>query len=486
MVDHKQILGFVIALLILSTGCEIDQPVLDPSSGYPTEIGAIMETQCAVTGCHDVVSNGAAAGLNLESWETLFQGSRNNAAIIPYRPDQSFMMFFVNTYEELGPSLIPQMPYGADPLSKNEVLMIENWIEQGAPNKDGFVKFSDDTEREKIYILNQGCDLLGVMDKETKLMMRYIDVGTSVGIEAPHFIHMSEDGLYYYVCYYTSNVFHKFRSEDDVLVGEADIGFGSWNTFALSADGTIAFVVDLSASGSIAVVDVETMTMIVKYAGAGLFDWPHGSMVKDANTLYITAQFGNFIYKIDISDIQNPNIEKVVLGTGESPSAASKYDAHEMRYIPDKTEYAVTCQESGEVRFFDATTDSLLAVVSTGDFPQEISVSSATPYLFVTCMEDETTFPGTTGSVAVIDYTNHTLVKSIYTGHQPHGLEVDDEENVVYVLNRNATSEGPAPHHVTDCGGRNGYMTIIDMGSLELTGYKAELSVDPIYMAITQ
>ena len=157
-----------------------------------------------------------------------------------------------------------------------------------------------------------------------------------------------------------------------------------------------------------------------------------------------------------------------------------------MRYIPDKTEYAVTCQESGEVRFFDATTDSLLAVVSTGDFPQEISVSSATPYLFVTCMEDEATFPGTTGSVAVIDYTNHTLVKSIYTGHQPHGLEVDDSENLVYVLNRNATSEGPAPHHVTDCGGRNGYMTIIDMVSLELTGYKAELSVDPIYMAIRE
>jgi len=486
MIDHKQIVGFVIALLMLSTGCEIDQPVLDPSSGYPTEIGAIMETQCAVTGCHDGVSNGAAAGLNLESWETLFQGSRNNAAIIPYRPDQSFMMFFVNTYEELGPSLTPQMPYGADPLSKSEVLMIENWIAQGAPNKDGFVKFSDDSEREKIYILNQGCDLLGVMDKETRLMMRYIDVGTSVGIEAPHFIHMSEDGLYYYVCYYTSNVFHKFRSEDDVLVGEADIGFGSWNTFALSADGTIAFVVDLSASGSIAVVDVETMTMIVKYGGAGLFDWPHGSMVKDANTLYITAQFGNFIYKIDISDIQNPNIEKVVLGTGESPSAASKYDAHEMRYIPDKTEYAVTCQKSGEVRFFDATTDSLLAVVSTGDFPQEISVSAATPYLFVTCMEDKTTFPGTTGSVAVIDYINHTLVKSIYTGHQPHGLEADDAENVVYVLNRNATSEGPAPHHVTDCGGRNGYMTIIDMTTLELTSYKAELSVDPIYMAITQ
>jgi len=254
MVDHKQISGFVIALVMLSMGCEIDRPVLDPSSGYPAQIGTIMETQCAVIGCHDAVSNPAAAGLNLETWETLFQGSRNNAAVVPFRPDQSFMMFFVNTYEELGPSLIPQMPYGTDPLSKSEVLMIENWIEQGAPNKEGFVKFSDDANRGKIYILNQGCDLLGVMDKETRLMMRYIDIGTASTIESPHFIHMSADGLYYYVCYYTSNVFHKFRSEDDALVGEADIGFGSWNTFALSTDGSMAFVVDLSASGSVAVV----------------------------------------------------------------------------------------------------------------------------------------------------------------------------------------------------------------------------------------
>ena len=322
------------------------------------------------------------------------------------------------------------------------------------------------------------------MDKETRLMMRYIDIGSSEATESPHFVQMSNDGAFYYICYFSSNVFHKFRTDDDVLVGEADIGLGSWNTFALSADGTKAFVVDLNASGSIAVVDLDAMTMIVKYAGAGLLDWPHGSVIKDNNTLYVTAQFGNFIYKIDISDIMSPNIEKVTIATGELPSGVSKYDAHEMRYTPDKSEYAVTCQESNEVRFFDATTDSLLAIVPTGGFPQEISVSTATPYMFVSCMEDLTTFPGRRGSVAVIDYSNHTLVKSIYTGHQPHGLEVDDEERVVYVLNRNVSLDGPSPHHVTDCGGRNGYMTIIDVTTLELSAYKAELSVDPIYMAI--
>ncbi|MBL4755137.1 MAG: hypothetical protein JKY52_16270, partial [Flavobacteriales bacterium] len=468
MVNHDRIWGLIFLALIVTTGCEVDDPLANPSSGYPSQIGAIIETQCAVTGCHDAVSNGAAAGLNMESWETLFQGSTNNSVVVPFRTDQSFLMFFINTFTEFGPSLTPNMPLGSNPLTKGEVTLIQDWIEQGAPNRDGFVKFSDDPSRKKIYILNQGCDLLGVMDKDTRLLMRYVDIGSSATSDSPHFVQMSGDGAFYYVCYFSSNIFHKFRSADDVLVGEANIGLGSWNTFALSDDGTKAFVVDLNASGSVAVVDLETMTMIVKYAGAGLLDWPHGSVVKDSNTLYITAQFGNFIYKIDISDIMSPNIVKVPLASGEIPASVSKYDPHEMRYSPDKSEYAITCQESNEVRFFDAATDGLLAVVPTGGFPQEISFSTTTPYMYVSCMEDITTFPGTTGSVAVIDYSNHTLVKSIYTGHQPHGLEADDEKGVVYVLNRNASLDGPAPHHVTDCGGRNGYMTIIDMATLEL------------------
>ena len=32
----------------------------------------------------------------------------------------------------------------------------------------------------------------------------------------------------------------------------------------------------------------------------------------------------------------------------------------------------------------------------------------------------------------------------------------------------NYDTNGPAPHHVSECGGRNGYLTVIDMSTLEL------------------
>ena len=84
-------------------------------------------------------------------------------------------------------------------------------------------------------------------------------------------------------------------------------------------------------------------------------------------------------------------------------------------------------------------------------------------------------------SVTIIDMITDTGIKTISTGYEPHGLAADDKSNLVYVANRNTpVSGGPPPHHVSECGGRNGYLTIIDMNTLELVpGFKTELSVDP-------
>jgi len=132
MFNQSHIWGLVFLALSLTAGCEVDDPLANPASDYPSQISAIIETQCAVTGCHDATSNAAAAGLNLESWETLFMGSRNNAVVVPFRTDQSFMMFFVNTFTEFGPSLTPNMPFGSEPLTKGSVVA-----------SDAFFPFSD-------------------------------------------------------------------------------------------------------------------------------------------------------------------------------------------------------------------------------------------------------------------------------------------------------------------------------------------------------
>jgi hypothetical protein len=63
---------------------------------------------------------------------------------------------------------------------------------------------------------------------------------------------------------------------------------------------------------------------------------------------------------------------------------------------------------------------------------------------------------------------------------------VDDLYNRVYISNRNVSNDGPSPHHSSLCGGRNGYITAIDMNTLQLiTGFKAEVSVDPYGVGIT-
>ena len=469
-----------ILIFSIST-CKVDDTVVQESTGYSQEIGTIILTKCAVTGCHTDKSKGAADGLTFETWDNMFEGGNNGAATIPYNHGQSPLFLFTNTYSDLGVSVAPSMPVGGSPLTKEEVITLRDWIDAGAPNRNGVVKFSDDRNRRKIYIANQGCDLVSVVDEETNLIMRYVSVGNSDNVESPHMIRVSPDGKYWYVVFYAGSIIQKFNAIDDSYVGEVEIGYAAWNTLAISADSKMAFAVDWEANGQVVCIELETMTLKKLYKGSGLFIYPHGvAFHPNGNYLYITAQTGNFIYKINITDINFPEIDELSLATGELPSTISSLDPHEISFSPDGTKYFVSCQKSNEVRVMDATMDTLISIISTGQYPSEFSFSLSTNYLFVSCPEDTLNFPELGhGCITVIDYSNNSFVKNIFAGYQPHGIAVDDEKQLVYVANRNIYSKGPAPHHTTECGGRNGYMTVIDINTLELTDIKTELSVDP-------
>ncbi len=470
-------------------GCRPDPQIINVSeSGYPKDVAEIVLTKCAVSGCHNDISKDAAGGLSLGTWNKMFEGSRTGAVTIPFNHKQSSLFLFVNTFNDLGVGMEPTMPVNKDPLSKEEVIILRDWIESGAPNSVGKVKFADDPIRKKVYIVNQGCDLVSVIDKETNLIMRYVKVGNKAQIEAPHMIKVSPDGKYWYVVFTAGDVIQRFKTTDDTFAGEIFIDVGSWNTFAITSDSKRAYVIDWAFEGKVAVVDLEKMELIRYYTGPSEFKTPHGSTLsKDDKTLYITAQNGNFIIKVDIPNVNFPEVTHVSLVPGQAPNSSSSLDPHEIEMSPDGTKYYVLCQKSNEIRVMDVATDQLLAVIPTGVFPQELSFSKTTDYAFVTCTEDVQTFPGERGSVTVINYKTNTFVKHIYTGHQPHGIGVDDSKNLVYVAHRNQNISGPAPHHTTDCGGRNGYMTIIDLNKVELLSPKRyELSVDPYFIDIRQ
>jgi YVTN family beta-propeller protein len=153
---------------------------------------------------------------------------------------------------------------------------------------------------------------------------------------------------------------------------------------------------------------------------------------------------------------------------------------HELCFSPDGQKYFVTCQKSNTVNVMNANTDQFITSIPVGIYPQEFGISAdpATPYLYVVCMEDTATYPGNRGSVYIINWQTNTVVGHVNSGYQPHGITIDDDRHLVLIANRNAFPGGPAPHHASACGGKNGYITYIDMFTNQLmTGPKRRLEV---------
>ena len=459
-------------LLVLLFSCTYDKVETLPDTGYPDAVAKILVSKCAVEGCHNSISRSTAGGLDYSTWNSMFDGGRNGTSVIPFSVEYSYLLYTVNTDSARAPVLLPRMPYLSPSLSEEEYQTLVNWIKRGSPDKNGTIKFSDDPNRKKVYICMQGCDKVAVIDAKTKVIMRYINVGAdSSAIEAPHQVRVSPDGNYWYVVFVSGKILQKFRTSDDSFVSNLELDNIShlWNTIIFTPDGNTGFVNDLG--GRTQIVNLETMTPITFLT----HDTPHGGFVTlDGRYLYLTCQNGNFVNKIDLNSAPFYDQEvKISMVPGQPPSTSSSIKPHEMFLTPDGTKYFVSCQGTSEVRVFQTSNDSLLAVIPVGLLPQEFDVSQRHPYIFVSCTEEPIS-PSRHGSVYVINYNDLSIVGSVYTGFQPHGLAVDDEENIVYVANLNYDSNSPPPHHVTSCGGRNGNLTIIDMNSLQL--YKKTLS----------
>lgn len=483
LISQKVIFFFLLITCCFLITCTSEKGT--PNLGnYPTEIGKLIVTKCATPGCHTSESKDAAGGFSLETWEQLFEGGRNGAAIVPYRSDFSILFYYTNTFNDLGVTLSPTMPYNKTPLSKDEVLLLKNWIEAGAPDINGIVKFSDNPARKKYYVTNQGCDIVTVFDQASGLPMRYINVGQTLGSDLPHMIRVSPDNQYWYVLCLTGLYLEKYRTADDTYAGRAYIGSGNWNAFTISSNSQTAYCTDLSSSGKVAIVDLATMTATTQQP----FNFPHGvSLNSTDDTLYITKQVGGIsLYKVPVADFSG--LSEIPLYTGVPPSGLNP---HEIAFSPDGSKYFVTCQSTSDVRIFQKGTDQLLAIIPVGASPTEMTFSATTNYMFVSCTEDTLNFNGKRGSVAVIDYVNNSFIKYIHTGHQPHGIAVDDTKKIVVVANRNFATDGPSPHHASSCGGRNGYISYIDLNTLQMVSStsgssikKTEVSVDPYSVSI--
>lgn len=447
------------------------------SGRYPDKIAKIIVGKCATAGCHNAQSYQFSAGLRLDTWEHLFNGSSSGAVIVPYSSENSSLLFYINPDSSFGLKAEPQMPLNAPPLTEEEYLSVKEWVDAGAPDKDGNIPFaSNPSSRQKVYITNQGCDLVAVIDAEKKVVMRYINVGNRSGYEVPHYLKASSDG-YAYVSFLSGTVLQKIDMRTDQVVGEAEVGSGQWNAFQVSDDGKRILLGDYTSIGHVLLIDAVNMRVIANYKGVDMH-FPHGVAGNAAfDTFYVTSQFGNMIYKLTVGgDITPISID----GNPPSNRPSVKRDPHEIMMVPDRSKYFLSCDASNEIRVMDVKTDKVLDSIRVGIFPQTMAMSKTKPYLFVTCTEDNSTLAGFRGSVYVINYNTHEVVRRIDGPfYQPHGISVDDRNGLLYVSNRNYLTSGPAPHHASACGGRNGYYLIYDLNTLERLPRRYEMSVDP-------
>ncbi|MBI3520399.1 MAG: hypothetical protein HY062_13740 [Bacteroidetes bacterium] len=470
---------FLIFLLLYA--CTKDSA--SPTFGdYPTDVGKIFVYKCATSGCHNTASAQGAAGLDLSSLATLFQGSSNGSPVIPYRSDFSSLCYFINTYSEYGLTNAPTMPLYTNVLSKNEVKTIKDWIDNGAPDINGNIMWSDNPNRKKYYVLNQGCDVVTVFDANTQLPIRYITVGNMPNTaESPHKIIVSPDGQYWYVVFVANNILQKYRTSDDSFVGEVSLGaYQNWNTITISDDSKKAYCVSWQASSRIAVVDIEHMVLLHNIGG-GIFNDAHGVALNKTNdTLYITRQTGNYIYKVDTALNNFFTVPLDVSGT--LPNQTSSFDPHEIIFSTDGSHYFVTCQKSNEVRVMSTAGDVYVTSVPTGTFPQEIAKSDNRGKIYVSCTEDLSGGGNTRGSVTVIDMNNYANA-NYPVGYQLHGINIDETNGYLIVASRNLLGTGPTPHHTGVCG-RNGFVSYFKIGTMELLSKKTEVAADPYAIAI--
>ncbi len=454
---------------------------------YPHDIGKIINVSCSVSGCHNAVSAPAAASLNLETWSAMFKGSSSGSPVIPYSSRFSSLCYFINTYSGLGAQNIPTMPLNADVLSFDEVKKIKDWIDAGAPDRHGNVMWSE-VNRKKLYAVNQGCDVVTVLDAETQLPIRYVNVGNKPEIESPHQVRVSPDGTFWYVIFTANNVMQKFRCSDDSYVGDIPLspyaaGQSSnpdddaydWNSFVISKDGKKAYCASLNKNGKLAALDLTNLKLLHYQAG---FVYSHGVALNAAgDRVYVTAQQGNFITRIDTGFVFGTF--EIPIENGASVNYSSSLDAHDIILSPDGLSFWITCQKSNEVRVFHIASGQVTAVVSTGLFPQEIVYSNRHNAYYISCTND--TVSGAYGSVVKIDGNSFVPTK-LYCGFQPHGVAVDERSDLLYVLSRNLLTRGPLPHHTNQCGGRNGYVSFVELNTFRLLPKKYELSSDPYFI----
>ena len=432
------------------------------------DVQSLLDEKC--TSCHTGAD--AARGLRLDSWQALIAGSDHGEAVIPFDAARSLMV-------ELTTKLVGgphPAEVGREPLNDAEVVLLSEWIDEGAPSATGEIPFAD--AQHLLYVANQSAALISVIDMESNQVIRTVDL-QQYGLPpnaSPHHIAVEPDGSHWYVSAIAANQILKF-DRDNELVDRID--FERPGLLALDSEGENLYVgrsmAAVSPPQAIGVIRRSDMTL----DEVGVFlPRPHAMAVRPGTgTVYIASLAVNQIASF------YPDDETVELDELEGDR---QHTLVEFAVSPDGRWMVGTTELTATVFVFDLD----LAPAMT---PVDTIMVNASPWHPVFTPDGRWVYVGNNrgNTVNVIDMRTRTLTKVIEGNGlaQPHGAAVSPDGRFAYISSRNlemSEDQSRAGHVYTpryDLGdnARAGTVVVIDTESqeivkvIEIEGYGAGL-----------
>lgn len=494
---YLRLLLALVLPLLLALACRRDKPIDPPptpvESGFPDNVNAIITRSCAFSGCH---GNGSkSGGLDLSSWTAMFHGSSNGSVVIPYTADFSPLFSHANRFTDLGPvGSDPMPPDTNNKLSRADITTLKNWINAGAPNKSGTVKWTDKqfTPNLKGFMLNSASDLMTVVDLNTSLVMRHIQVGQYGSVvESPHYLTISPDRKYVYMTLILGGTVEKYRTTDYGYEGRVTVG-NSPAHIAISPDGRWLIVSHWNDSpGDPKLTLVNTTTMVIQHQLTGdgdLLSKPHGLVLSsNMRYCYVVANNGDYYARVEFDTTAGfVNIDKYGIDPSVvAPGPSTLYQPYHIIFNQDSSRLIISCEKKDDVRVFNTATGAYIGKIDlvTGSWPRMLKLDPVTGYVLVT-NRDRTNFAqqgAMKGSLSIVDPVSLTNVNEIFrVGHMPYGVDIDLIARKAYLVIENDGSIDPPHHPVPGSPYPPGKFYMIDLNSGSVvSGISPDIAAKP-------
>lgn len=460
---------FALASIFVLNGCKEDPAgpptIVIPDDGEPVlyskHIQPIFANSCAGADCH-IGDN--AAGLSLESWDRLVEGSDFGGVVLPYSASHSHMFQHINTDETLGPIRTPRMPLSLDPLPIEQIRTIMRWIDEGAKNDAGEVPLAGET-RPRVLVTCQSEDKVWLIDLQTELAARFVQVGSrpdeTSPPESPHNIAVSPDGRYFYVNLIAAGVVEKYDARTFQKLGETEVGL-SPAEIVVTADGSTLYVSNFDLTFQqefVNRIDAASMTSVEEIQVEGKA--PHGvTLSADEHYLYTMNAGSDDISKIDLTTKEV--VQRIPIVPGSPPAAAGNaaHEPYQSIIAPNGLMF-VTCRKSGQVRVVDLTAGKVIDSILVGARPLIPALSPNGTELWVPNQGSNT--------VSIINTTTRAVTATIQgLLSQPHGIRFTADGTKAFVSCENQTGDGNLHHPPQGTEVVPGIVYVVDAGSRQI------------------